>query len=254
VLDGNPLRTPVRSQIALVPLHPALPDALRVHEIVGLAQRLRGDVRASAIECLSALGLEALAPKLARSLTPDEGRAVLLAEALGSSRVRVLLVEEPGVRVEPRAARRLGGALREFTHDGRVVVMTTSSARDAEDLADDAWQLRAGCLRGPCPPAMSTPLETSTSGASVRVIVSDPRALTAALTRESDVEGVTFDDGGLRVRGPNALALSEAVGRAIVATEVDVFELRLETGEVTPSPAQPRDTSVETKRPSAEAT
>jgi energy-coupling factor transporter ATP-binding protein EcfA2 len=254
VLDGNPLHAPVRTQIALVALHPALPEALCVREILALSQRLRGDVRVPALESLSALGLEALEPKLGRSLTPDEGRAVLLAAALGSSRVRVLLVEEPGVRVEPRAARRLGAALREFTRDGRVVVMVTSSARDAEGFAEDTWQLRAGRLRGPCSPTMSSPLEPSTAGASLRVLVSDSRVLAAALTRESHVEGVTYDDGGLRVHGANALALAEAVGRAIVATEVDVFELRLETGDVAPPSSQPRDASPETKRPSAEAT
>jgi energy-coupling factor transporter ATP-binding protein EcfA2 len=177
----------------------------------------------------------------------------LLAEAIASPRVRVLLIEEPGVRLEPRAARRLGGVLREFARDGRVVLVVTSSARDADALADDTWQLRAGCLLPPCSPAASLGLEPSATGINLHLVVSDPRALTAALARESDVEGVTYDDAGLRVHGSNAIALAEAIGRTVAATEVVVFELRMEGGDAT-SPYRPRDTAGATDRPGREFT
>lgn len=255
VVDGNPVYTRVRSQIALVPLYPVLPDALRVGEIVALARRLRSDPRASALESLSVLGLEALAPRLARTLSHDERRAVLLAQALGSPRVRVLLVEEPGVRVESRAAHRLGAALRDFARGDRVVIVATSSSRDAEALADDVWQLRTGCLRGPFPPATSTTMESSSSnGATLRVRVSDPRALTGALSRESTVEGVAYDDLGVRVHGPNALALAEAVGRAIVATQVAVMELAAEPDDDFPSIARRQADPIAAQRARGEAT
>jgi ABC-type multidrug transport system ATPase subunit len=253
VLDGDPLETSIRSQIAFVPLHPVLPDALRVREILALARRIRGDARGPGVSGLSVLEIESLAPRLARTLGPGEGRAVLLAEAIASPRVRVLLIEEPGVRLEPRAARRLGGVLREFARDGRVVLVVTSSARDADALADDTWQLRAGCLLPPCSPAASLGLEPSATGINLHLVVSDPRALTAALARESDVEGVTYDDAGLRVHGSNAIALAEAIGRTVAATEVVVFELRMEGGDAT-SPYRPRDTAGATDRPGREFT
>jgi energy-coupling factor transporter ATP-binding protein EcfA2 len=214
-----------------VPLRPALPDALRVREIVSVARRLRGDALGPAVDSLASLGVEALAPRLARTLAAEEGRAVLLAEALGSARVGVLLVEEPRVRVDPRAVHRIGAAFREFARDGRTVIFVTSSARDAEALGDDIWQLRSGCLQGPCPLEMSPTLESLTGGASLHVIVSDSRALASSLLHEADIEGVTYDGGGLRVFGRSALALASAVGRAIVAAEVVVHELRFVPGD-----------------------
>jgi ABC-2 type transport system ATP-binding protein len=244
VLKGNPLERSVRSRIAFVPLDPVLPDALRVHEIVMLAQRFRGDARGSAVDGLAALGIETLAPRPARTLGPAEGRAVLLAEALASPSVRVLLIEEPAVCLEPRAASHLGGSLREFARDGRAVILVTSSARDADALADDTWLLRAGILSGPCPPLMSLARGPSSTGASFRLAVSDARALTAALARETDVETMAYDEGGLRVNGPNPVALAEALGRTIAATQVVVFDLRIERSDASPPPVRPREAAL----------
>ena len=226
VLGGDPLRAPNRSRIALVPLRPFIPDALCVGEILRMAAALRGE-RSNEVDRLRALGIESLELRLARTLTAGESRAVMLAEAIGSSKVRVLLIEEPRIRLDPRAMRRLHPALQAFAADGGTVILATSSARDASELADDVWELRSGQLQGP---RSSLPRLDAAADQpqSLRVLASNPRVLSTELAREASVEGITWDAKEVRVHGSNARALAEAVGRAIAATEVDVTLMRFE--------------------------
>lgn len=107
VLGEAPGSHAIRRRVGWVPSAPSLPEAMRVHEVMALAAVLRGEAAAPTVERLAALGLEALALRRVRSLTLEERRAVALAEALTSTVVRVLLLEEPLVAVDPRAAARV---------------------------------------------------------------------------------------------------------------------------------------------------
>ena len=226
VLDGDPHDVQVRRAIALVPATPALPERMSVRETLELAAAIRGDAATPpAHERLATLGVEALADRRVLGLSLEEARAVALVEALTAPGVRVILVEEPRVAVDPRAAVLLPERLRARAAAGCAVVMTTPSMRDAATLGDDHLFLTAAR-----PPAM----------ARMRIVTRDPVALVSAIAREPAVEGVSRQDaprsgnggataGALGVvvaRGPDASALADAVGRAVVASGADVVEMR----------------------------
>jgi len=155
---------------------------------------------------------------------------VALAEAVTSSRVRVLLVEEPLLAMDPRAAALVPERLRARGADGWTVVVLTASSHDAGAIADDHAVLRRGAIT-----ARATAIEAlsgaSPLGARVRVAAhdsNDARALVAALARAADVEAVALDGACVVARGPDALALARSVGRSIVDAGLDVAELRVD--------------------------
>jgi ABC-2 type transport system ATP-binding protein len=226
VLDGDPRDAHVRRAIALVPATPALPERMTVREALELAAAIRGGATpAPATERLATLGVEALAGRRVLGLSLEEARAVALTEALTAPGVRVILVEEPRVAIDPRSAVLLPERLRARAAAGCVVVMTTASMRDAATLGDDHLFLTATR-----PPAM----------ARVRIVTREPAALVSAIAREPAVQGVSRQDaprsgteaapvgapGVVVARGPDASALALAVGRAVVASGVDVVEMR----------------------------
>jgi ABC-2 type transport system ATP-binding protein len=227
VLDGSPADAVTRARIAWVPLEPALPEALRVRELLSLAASVRGDADSDGTKRLAALGIEALAPRVVRSLSREEARAVALAEALTSPRVRVLLLEEPLVAVDPRAAARLPEVLRARGRDGCAALVATASLRDAGELADDHVFLRAGAVVGHVA-SIGELAGLVPGGARIRVVASDPQALQAAVANEAAVEAVARRDGALVARGRDATELAAAVNRAIVASGVDVVEMLIE--------------------------
>lgn len=174
VLGGRPDDAQVRPRIALVPREPTLPESLRVRDVLTVAAELRGDPRSDPAERLAALGVEALAPRPVRTLAPEEAHAVALAEALTSSRVRVLLVEEPLVGLDPRAAPRVPDLLRGRARDGCAVLVATASLRDAGELADDHLLLRAGTVAGQAA-SLAELAAFSPEGVRVRVVSTDRR-------------------------------------------------------------------------------
>jgi ABC-2 type transport system ATP-binding protein len=236
VLDGPPHQGTVRPAIAYVPLTPSLPDSLRVGETLDLAAAIRGDPPGDAATRLAALGIEALAPRRVGTLAAEEVHAVALAEALTSTRARVLLLEEPLVDVDPRAAARLPELLRARGREGdRAVVLATASPRDASELADDHVLLRAGAIVAHTPSLAGL----TASGARMVVVSSDPRALVAAVAREAAVEAVARRDSAVIARGRDATSLAGAIGRAVLASGVDVVEMRLESPSLDDARATP---------------
>jgi ABC-type multidrug transport system ATPase subunit len=230
VLDGAPTEERVRSRIARVGLEPSLPDPLRVGEALALAAVVRGDPPGAPEGRLSVLGLETLAARPIASLSLAEARGVALAEGLTSSRVRVLVVEEPFAASDARAAGRIAEALRSKGRSGCAVVVSTASVRDATDLADDYVLMRGGLVAG-----KAASLQALTGfprrGARMVIIARDAtqaRALVGALADHPEVTAVELDANTATIRGPDPMALARAAGRAAVDAEVDVVEIRAE--------------------------
>jgi ABC-type multidrug transport system ATPase subunit len=236
VLGGLPTDAAVRRQVAWVPLEPALPEAMRVRGALAVAAAVRKEPPGDAVKRLAILGIEALAERRVWTLSRDEARAVALAEALTSARVRVLLVEEPLLAMDPRATGRVAEALGARARDRCAVVITTGSLRDASDIAEDFVALRAGAIvaRKRCSDRL---VEPELGGARLRVVLQDARdvgALVAALADAGDVEAIERSEGLVRLWGADGAALARAAGRAALAADVDVAELRLD-----PAPAPP---------------
>jgi ABC-2 type transport system ATP-binding protein len=239
VLGGPPFDEAVRRQVAYVPLEPALPDAMRVREALALAASVRLEGPRDESKRLATLGVEALLDRTVRSLSRGEARAVAMAEALTSSAVRVVLLEDPLVSVDPRAAGRVIESVRARARDGCAIVSTTGSMRDAGELADDLVTLRGGAIvgQGPCVDVIAASGASGAhvaGGARLRVVLQGAAglpALVAALARETEIESIEREPGEracLRLRGQDATALARAAGRAAVDAGVDVAELRIE--------------------------
>lgn len=228
VLDANPGDGGVRARIAFVPLEPSLPEAMSVRDLLSVAAELRGDAPSDPVARLALLGVEALAVRPARTLSPEETHAVALAEALTSSQVRVLLLEEPLVTVNPRAAARVPERLRARAREGCAVIVATSSLRDASELADDHVLLRGGRIAGQAA-SLDELAAFSAEGIRMRIVSSDPQALLAAVASEDAVEAVARRNAAVVARGRDATALAAAVGRAVTISGVDVIEIRIES-------------------------
>ena len=228
MIDG---RAPAdaRARMAYVPLEPALPEAFRVEEVCALASTIRGEPQASAASRLAPLGIEKLAERRVRSLSPGEQRAVALAIAITSA-APILLVEEPLAGLDPSAPSRVIHELRERATAGAAVVVTTASVRDATRLADQLGILTRGVFTH-LPPSLA---HVGPGGARLRVVVganatTDIAPFVAALGQEAAVASVEtaafaatrvlYAAVAVVVTGPDLLALARAV--AVAATKTN---------------------------------
>jgi ABC-type multidrug transport system ATPase subunit len=228
VLGGSPTDAAVRPQVAFVPRQPTLPDAMNVAEVLATAAAIRGEAHRDAAERLRTLGVEALASRGVGTLSREETRAVAIAEATTSPRVRVLLIEEPFVALDPRAATRLPEVLRSRSRNGCTVVIATASVRDAGEIADDHVLLRGGAIVGKAA-SLDALAGLSLHGVRLRIIASDPRILASALAREEGVEAVARRGAAVITRGRDAIEVARAASRAILASGVDVTEIRIQS-------------------------
>jgi ABC-2 type transport system ATP-binding protein len=231
LIDG---RAPedARTLVAYVPLEATLPEALRVEEVCELAGRIRGEAPASAAARLAPLGLEALARRRVRTLSPGEARAVSLALAL-SSGAKVLLIDEPLCGLAPSAPARVTEALRARAAAGAAVVVTTASVRDATRLADQLGVLTRSAFTH-LPPSLA---HVGPGGATLRVVLAAASAEGAApfvaalggAEAVGSVESAAFAPIGalqaavaVLVSGPDLLLLARAVAAAAASTGTDV--------------------------------
>lgn len=246
VLDGSPTDAPVRKQIAHVGAEVALPDRLRVDEVLALAAALRGEPGGDAATRLAPWGLERLARRPVASLARAEARGVAIAEAFTSSRVRVVLLEEPFGALDADASERVSGAIRAKAKGGGVVLFSTGSLRDACAFGGDVAVVgRSGSLQPLVPGDTLDGAPGARDGATseaacVRLALvasspSDAENLAAHLVHEPDVAGIAYRAAlpaqtvVLHVEGRDVVALANAVARAATASRVDVLQLHAET-------------------------
>jgi ABC-2 type transport system ATP-binding protein len=227
VLGGSPTDLGVRPQVAFVPLEAALPEAMSVAEVLTIASAIRDEPVQDAEKRLASLGVQSLAPRGVGTLSSHEARAVAVAEAVTSSRVRVLLIDEPFVSLDPRAVTLLPEVLRARAHSGWAVVFATASVRDAGEIADDHILLKGGAIVGR-PASLDALAGFAPQGVLLRIVASDPRILAAALAREECVEAVARKGAAVITRGRDVGKLARAAARAIMASGVNVTEIRVQ--------------------------
>jgi len=231
VLGRSPSDSKVRPAVARVLLEPALPGAVRVSEFLRIASTIRGEAARPPRERLAELAIEALAERTIRSLSRPEARAVALAEAVTSSRVRVLLVEEPRAFMDPRAASQIAIALQKKARNGCVVLVATASLRDAADLADDHAMMHRGTLVAELR-TLDAVAGFSPGGARLRVVLqtaADARSMMAALAHDTSVEGIARADTVMILRGPDSVWLARAAAAAALEAGIDIVEMGLGT-------------------------
>ena len=230
MLGGNLTSEPVRQQIGYVPLDLKLPDPWTVEETLRAADAIRGEPERDQGARLAVMGLAPLARRRAKTLSVEEARAVALCEALTSTKVRVLLIEEPFAKMDARAAAAFPSILRERARSGAFVVMATASTREAAELAEDHLTFARGALVKRAPNGDLIALE-GPGGARIRIVAAPPdaRSLVASLSSEADIASIASEsDRTIVVTGRELLSLAAAVGRAIRRAGVDVEMIRPE--------------------------
>lgn len=224
VLGGAPDAPKSRCEVAHVPLDAVMPDPLRVDEALAMAAEIRGEPPQDSRARLDVLGLAPLAARRVKTLSIHEVRAVALAEAV-TSRARVLLLEEPYVLIDPRAACRLANVLHARARDGACVLIATASVRDAADLAEDHLIFERGVLVRRTTAALGLAARGS-RGARLRVTTSNPRALLAALATDPAVTSLESSEGILGVGGVDPVLVASAIAAAALRVDAEIFSLR----------------------------
>lgn len=231
VFDLDPTDAVAKRAIGYVPLAAELPDSLRVGEVVSLAGKLRG--KDAPADALSRFGLEGLSNVRVSRLTRAQARAVAFAEASSSPAVRVLVVEEPTVVMEPSV---VALASKTFSADReRIVLFCTASPRDARDLASSFVMMSAGrVVRSGTAADLFASESTGSAGVRLVAFAEGARDLAAALAKEDALVGVELSGSRVTIAGTDLESAARAFGRAVVATGARVRSLSPESE--TPAP------------------
>jgi ABC-2 type transport system ATP-binding protein len=149
-------------------------------------------------------------------------RLQLAAALLGDPGVMVL--DEPANGLDPEGIAWLRAFLRHLAGQGRTILVSSHVLSEVEQTVDDVVIIARGTLVRACPLA---DLTESSQG----IVVRTPQAGELATALAAAVPGATVvaqDDGSLLVHGAEA----PAVGRAALAAQVELHELRSATSDL----------------------
>jgi ABC-type multidrug transport system ATPase subunit len=142
----DPVREAARRRLALVPEAPEFPARLRPLELMDLHGRLlgleRGDRESRALESLKWAGLEDEQRPSGRLPAGRKKRLGLALALLG--RPGLLLLDEPGVALDPGEQRSLRGLVRALRRTGSAVVICSRDLGEVETAADEVLLLESG--------------------------------------------------------------------------------------------------------------
>lgn len=222
VLNVAPQSAKARPAIGYVALDAPLPEILSVAATLALASKLRGEPVVDPSERLAKVGIEPLVHRRISSLTLAERRAVAFAEVITSTKTQIILVDEPLIHMDARAAAGVARLLRHRASQGACVVLATASTQDPLLLASEAVAFDRGKLiwRG-------KPADRIALGQAVRVTVtaSDVRALGAALARDARAVRVTVEDTLVVAEGTTLVDICAAIATAARHTHVEVTSI-----------------------------
>ncbi|MEO8797196.1 MAG: ATP-binding cassette domain-containing protein [Polyangiaceae bacterium] len=223
-LNVAPTSAKARQAIGYVALDAPLPEVLSVAATLALASKLRGEPVLDPSERLAKVGIEPLVHRRISSLTLAERRAVAFAEVVTSTKTQLLLVDEPLIHMDARAAAGVAHLLRQRASQGACVVIATASTQDALLLASEAIAFDRSKLIWRGKPADRVALAR---GQAVRVTVtaSDVRGLGAALARDARAVRVTVEDALVVAEGTTLVDVCAAIATAARHAHVEVTSI-----------------------------
>jgi ABC-type taurine transport system ATPase subunit len=220
LLDGAaPVLAPeARRRVAALFDDEALPPGRSVERSVARALAARGETKRTAAQVLADAGIAQLAQLAARDLGPRELRSVGLALALAHDSATLVALHEPLTTLI--AKQHVLAALERHTMRGAIVLTTTTSSADANQLGGSWLCVELGRLQ-------ATPTPRLGQGPWQQVLVEavDVRALSlllheSALGLTSELVGPA---GQLKVSGP---ALDDTVREIIQLARKHGIELK----------------------------
>ena len=207
VLDGTPGGLAARRRVGAVLQETALPETLRVRELLRLFSTYHARPRPTQ-ELVEIAGLaDCLAQRYGR-LSGGQKRRVQFALALAGD-PRLLLLDEPTTGLDVDARRAVWEGIRALVAEGRTILLTTHYLEEADQLADHVLVLDKGRLR-----FSGTPAEMKSRAAAARIRCRSTldRASLAALPAVAAVSG----DGALQEL---TSTVPEATLRALLAAD-----------------------------------
>ena len=138
----------------------------------------------------------------------------------------MLILDEPLNGTDPRQRIEFQDLMRRLADEGRTILISSHILEEVETLADRILLIVSGKLAASGDfRAIRAKLDERPY--KLRIVVSDPRSMAAALVRTDAVDSVTVDpDGALVVLSRNVLALQHSVPR--LAQEQSIRLLRVE--------------------------
>jgi ABC-2 type transport system ATP-binding protein len=145
-------REPIAAKMKLgfIPDRPFIYEKLTGAEfmrfVAGLYDQEGPEVEHRTRELLALFDLDAWQDELVESYSHGMRQKLIISSAF-VHRAEVIVVDEPMVGLDPKAARILKDLFREYTRRGNTIMMSTHTLEVAETLCDRIAIIQAGCIR-----------------------------------------------------------------------------------------------------------
>jgi ABC-2 type transport system ATP-binding protein len=139
-----------KSRLGFIPDRPFIYDKLTGSEFLAFVAGLYGqagpEVERRGIELLALFDLDSWRDELVESYSHGMRQKLIIASAF-VHRPQVIVVDEPMVGLDPKAARILKDLFREYTRRGHTIMMSTHTLEVAETLCDRIAIIHQGTIR-----------------------------------------------------------------------------------------------------------
>jgi ABC-2 type transport system ATP-binding protein len=139
-----------KSKLGFIPDRPFIYEKLTGAEflrfVAGLYNQEGTQVEHRGRELLALFDLEQWADELVESYSHGMRQKLIISSAF-VHRPEVIVVDEPMVGLDPKAARILKDLFREYTHRGHTIMMSTHTLEVAETLCDRIGIIQGGVIR-----------------------------------------------------------------------------------------------------------
>ena len=147
-LVANPVAA--KSKLGFIPDRPFIYEKLTGTEflrfVAGLYNQEGAQIEHRARELLALFDLEQWADEMVESYSHGMRQKLIISSAF-VHRPEVIVVDEPMVGLDPKAARILKDLFREYTHRGHTIMMSTHTLEVAETLCDRIGIIQGGVIR-----------------------------------------------------------------------------------------------------------
>ena len=139
-----------KSKLGFIPDRPFIYEKLTGTEflrfVAGLYNQEGAQIEHRARELLALFDLEQWADELVESYSHGMRQKLIISSAF-VHRPEVIVVDEPMVGLDPKAARILKDLFREYTHRGHTIMMSTHTLEVAETMCDRIGIIQGGVIR-----------------------------------------------------------------------------------------------------------
>jgi len=149
-IDINANPTAAKAKLGFIPDRPFIYEKLSGAEflrfVAGLYDQSGEQVEHRARELLALFDLEEWRDELVESYSHGMRQKLIISSAF-VHRPEVIVVDEPMVGLDPKAARILKDLFREYTHRGHTIMMSTHTLEVAETMCDRIGIIQGGVIR-----------------------------------------------------------------------------------------------------------